>query len=312
MTSLAPSRPGLRPTSSAALAREITRRASRQSYSIIRWLVDRGRADDAFRAYAYFRWVDDIVDVAPPDRPAHLQFLAHQRQLIGKLLTGTVPDNLLPEEQMLADLIASRRDQHPGLGSYIDNMMAVMEFDADRRGRLITQAELERYTSLLATAVWDCIEYFIGHAHCYPDGPARTQAAAGAHIVHLLRDTEADLAASYFSVPREVLEAHKLTPADTRHPAYRDWVRQRVELARQCFVEGKRYLRKAGCLRGALTGWLYIARFEPVLRQIEADDYYLRATYPAPFPLLAALTGAPRAPLVTAGRTKRTQPGGAG
>ena len=51
--------------------------------------------------------------------------------------------------------------------------MAVMEFDAGRRGRLISDTELDRYSQLLAGAVMDAIGYFIGHDHGYPPGAAR-------------------------------------------------------------------------------------------------------------------------------------------
>jgi phytoene/squalene synthetase len=289
---------GLRPTSSAALARAITRRASRQTYYIVRFLVDRGRTDDAFRAYAYFRWVDDVVDAPSHDRTASLQFLSHQRQLLSGLLEGRTPGSLLPQEQMLADLLTGRRDRHPGLQSYVENMMAVMEFDAGRRGRLITQPELDRCTSLLATAVWDCIEYFIGHAHRYPASPAPTQAVTGAHVIHMLRDTHDDVEAGYFNIPRDVLEANRMTPSDVHHPAYRRWVRDRVEQARRCFTEGKAYLRRMGCMRAQVASYLYCARFEVVLRQIELDGYSLRSEYSKLPPMLAWMSRflhAPRA-----------------
>ena len=44
------------------LAASITRAASKQTYYTVRFLVDRGRVADAYRAYAYFRWVDDTLD----------------------------------------------------------------------------------------------------------------------------------------------------------------------------------------------------------------------------------------------------------
>src|SRR5512137_1215090 len=43
-------------------ASSITKSASKQTYYTIRFLVDRERVDDAYRAYGYFRWVDDILD----------------------------------------------------------------------------------------------------------------------------------------------------------------------------------------------------------------------------------------------------------
>ncbi len=43
-------------------AESITRSASKQTYYTIGFLVDRERVADAYRAYAYFRWVDDTLD----------------------------------------------------------------------------------------------------------------------------------------------------------------------------------------------------------------------------------------------------------
>jgi len=47
------------------LAPCITKAASKQAYYTIRFLVDHERVTDAYRAYAYFRWVDDILDGGP-------------------------------------------------------------------------------------------------------------------------------------------------------------------------------------------------------------------------------------------------------
>jgi len=43
----------------------------------------------------------------------------------------------------LVDLIRRDREKSTGLQSYVRNMMAVMAFDAERKGRLISQALLE-------------------------------------------------------------------------------------------------------------------------------------------------------------------------
>ena len=44
------------------LAAGITKSASKQTYYTIRFFVDRDLVNDAYRAYAYFRWVDDVLD----------------------------------------------------------------------------------------------------------------------------------------------------------------------------------------------------------------------------------------------------------
>ena len=69
---------------------------------------------------------------------------------------------------MLADLIAHDRLPESGLASFIRNFMAVIEFDAHRQGRLVSRAELQAYTTCLATAVMDGLQYFIGNGQPYP------------------------------------------------------------------------------------------------------------------------------------------------
>ena len=48
--------------SASTLATSITKSASTQTFYTIRTLVDRELIPDAYRAYAYFRWVDDTLD----------------------------------------------------------------------------------------------------------------------------------------------------------------------------------------------------------------------------------------------------------
>ena len=49
-------------TPQETIAASITKAASKQTYYTIRFLADRERVADAYRAYAYFRWVDDRLD----------------------------------------------------------------------------------------------------------------------------------------------------------------------------------------------------------------------------------------------------------
>jgi hypothetical protein len=46
----------------ATLARSITWAGSKQTYYTARLMVDRDLMDDFYRAYAYFRWADDMID----------------------------------------------------------------------------------------------------------------------------------------------------------------------------------------------------------------------------------------------------------
>jgi phytoene/squalene synthetase len=262
------------------MARAITRSASRQTDLTIRYLVDPGMVADAYRAYGYFRWVDDWLDVEIRSRQERLSFVNRQKKLMEMLYRGEVSEDLATEEVMLANLIANDREPNSGLQSYIRNMMAVMALDAERRGRLISESELHEYTHLLAVAVTEALHHFVGHCCSSPHDKMRYMAVTGAHITHMLRDTLEDADAGYYNIPHEVMTANQITPWDVDSSAYRGWVRERVRQARECFRIGSEYLAKVENLRCRLAGFAYMRRFQVVLDSIEWDGFVLRRQYP--------------------------------
>jgi phytoene/squalene synthetase len=266
--------------SSQTLAASITRAASRQTYSTVRFLVDRELIPDAYRAYAYFRWLDDQLDQGEMEKSDRVTLVERQVALMNHCYQGMWPRDPTLEEHLLADLIRGDHEKNSGLQAYLRNMMAVMAFDAERRGRLISQVELAEYCRSLATAVTEALHYFIGHDCQPPRSDARYLAATAAHITHMLRDTRDDNATGYFNIPREFLEAHRITPYEVESDAYRAWVQSRVRLARAYFNAGKDYLARVENLRCRIAGYAYIARFEGVLEAIEREGYRLRSEYP--------------------------------
>ena len=195
--------------SNQRLAEAITRSASEQTYFTIRLLVDRDRVEDAYRAYAYFRWLDDQLDEGRMTKRERLQFVECQQRLVEHCYRGEWPRSASDEESMLVELIRSEQGQRSGLRSYIRNMLAVMAFDAERRGRLISADELNEYTHNLAAAVTEAMHHFIGHGCKSPQDQTRYLAVRAAHITHMLRDTLDDIEAGYFNIPREVVEARR-------------------------------------------------------------------------------------------------------
>jgi phytoene/squalene synthetase len=258
----------------------ITWAASKQTYFTIRFLVDRDRVRNAYRAYAYFRWLDDRLDQGTLNLPARIAFVERQQARVDRCYRGDLPLYLSTQEEMLVNLICSDTEPDSGLQSYIRHMMAVMNFDAQRRGRLVSAAELSQYTHELAVAVTEAMHYFIGHGSRAPQGEARYLAVTAAHITHMLRDTLEDVESGYFNIPREIVEVQGIALRDVSSAPYRVWVSSRVDLARSLFEEARDYLSQVESLRYRLAVNAYIARFEYILDVIELDGYQLRAAYP--------------------------------
>jgi phytoene/squalene synthetase len=274
-------------------ASSITKAASKQTYYTIRFLVDRERVNDAYRSYAYFRWLDDVLDAGPGSRPAPAAgpwseseasrrgvFLDRQKSLLESCYRNESPRNVNVQERMLVELVQHDSDKDSGLQSYLRNMMRVMDFDARRRGRVISQAELDEYTRWLAIAVTENMHHFIGHGAFAPRDETRYLAVFAAHITHMIRDTYDDIRAGYFNIPREVLEANHIGPQDVDSAGYRAWVKNRVRLAREYFKAGRGYLARVRNPRCRLAGFAYTARFEWLLDTIEKEGYCLRPQYP--------------------------------
>jgi phytoene/squalene synthetase len=262
------------------LASSITKAASKQTYYMIRFLVDRARVNDAYRAYGYFRWVDDVLDSDSGSRSERRTFLDRQKSLLDNCYRGESPRDANLQENMLVELVRRDREKNSGLEAYLRNMMRVLDFDTRRRGRLISQVELNAYTRWLAIAVTEALHHFIGHGQPSPHNGARYRAATGAHITHLLRDTLEDVQAGYFNIPREYLAAKGIDPHDVESDAYRAWVQERANLARACFKSGKDYLAQVANIRCRIAGYAYIARFEVILDALERLDYRLMPAYP--------------------------------
>ena len=260
-------------------ASAITKAASKQTYYTIRFLVDRDRVDDAYRAYGYFRWVDDTLDAEATTGSERSAFLERQKSLLEKCYRNEVPRDVNIQENTLVELIQHDQEKNSGLQLYLRNMMQVMDFDVKRRGRLISQVELDVYTRWLAVAVTEVLHYFIGHDNLAPHDETRYLAVSGAHIAHMLRDTYDDARAGYYNIPHEVLETNHIGPGDLHSEAYRAWVMNRVSLSREYFQAGKRYFTGVENSRCRLAGFAYVARFEWLLDTIERESYRLRPRY---------------------------------
>jgi len=263
----------------AALARSITKKSSKQTYLTTCLLVDKDLVDDCFRAYAYLRWVDDVVDCTSQTREERITFIQRQKTLIDRLYRGDKPDGLTPEERIIADLIRNDRGEFSGLQSFIRKFIAIIEFDAYRKGQYISQGELDWYQDCLGRSVTDGIQYFVGNRCFYPETPFHYQAATAAHITHMLRDMVQDIEEGYINIPHETMQEHGFNPGDLNNLPFRAWVQARVVLAREYFNEGKRYLDELGVLRCKIAGYWYSTRFEVILDSIERDGYTLRKNY---------------------------------
>src|SRR6476620_3269232 len=102
-----------------SLASSMTYEASKQTYYTIRFLADRDRIDDAYRAYGYFRWVDDALDAESGSALERMAFLERQKSLLEKCYQGRAPQDANIHEKMLVELVQNDQEKNSGLQLYL-------------------------------------------------------------------------------------------------------------------------------------------------------------------------------------------------
>jgi phytoene/squalene synthetase len=161
----------------------------------LRLLCPRDGYQTFARVYAYFRWVDDWVDV--PDRAllGAAAFVRAQAQALGQARPGA------PEPERALGRVRSDPVWWPRIESAVRLMLEALAFDA-ARGRepqpeAAIEAQIARVGDAYLAAVWAC-----------SGAPGRVPAgllplARGATRAHLVRDQEIDAQLGYCNVPAE-------------------------------------------------------------------------------------------------------------
>ncbi len=262
------------------IARKITLRGSLQTFITAFLLVDHYRINDFFLSYAYFRWIDDQIDIHLPSQDQRLLFIQRQADIIERAHLKVQFKDLTLEEGMIVRIINNDGFSESGLKSFVDNMFAIIKFDAYRKGKKISEAELNWYTNTLSKSVTDGIFYFIDNENIAPRNRTNYLLVRGAHIAHLLRDMVDDIREGFINIPTEYLEQNNVDEIDLLSIPIRKWVEKQAILAQNLLVKGKEQIFRQKSLRRKIAGSWYSARFEVVLDAIIRDDFLLRENYP--------------------------------
>lgn len=203
-----------------ASAREVTRFHAK-SFFFVSVLLGATRRQSAFALYTFCRRLDDVIDVAPPDRREAT--LARVRGALDALYAGPVPTSLeLPwspaELEAIADTI--RRHQIPR--APFDDLVAGMQMDLEKT-RYATFRELELYAYRVAGTVGLMISYVLGFTR-----PAALERAVdlgiALQLTNILRDVREDAERGRIYLPQDELAAFGLSEQSlTQGPPGERW-----------------------------------------------------------------------------------------
>jgi phytoene synthase len=234
---------------------------------------------DAYAVYAFCRYVDDEIDLAP-DEPSRLRSLAILRELLAAACDDDSPadnardfSNALPWLAAFRDTV--RRRSIPK--HYFEDLLTGVEMD---RGavRIANWEELDRYCYHVASVVGLIMVHILTEPAPELLKPARDLGTA-MQLTNILRDIAEDWERDRLYLPLDELEKFGLTPDDIArqrmNEPFRAMMRFQIGRARAYYGnaeigivalpnDGSRF-----CVR--LMGTVYGA----ILDEIERADYHV-------------------------------------
>lgn len=248
---------------------DVTRERAGNFYHAFRLLDERPRRD-LCAAYAFFRYVDDIVD-EPGDEAAKRRALDAVRRALDTCLAGRSVEDGGPARKLftaLGDVVGRCGIDLVELGAVVDGA----EQDLTVR-RYATFAQLEDYCYKVAGSVGLVTIAILGCRDECARGPARDLGTA-MQLTNILRDVREDAARDRIYLPAEDLERFRVAEGDLSRgvggEGFEALVRFEAARARRCFESGR-----------LLDGWLapaaavvpraLAALYGAILERIEAE-----------------------------------------
>jgi len=272
-----------------ASACAMTRQSNPMVYRLARLLYNRRSFPYFLFGYAYFRWLDDMIDAPGAPSEAIQAVAASQKALFTALYEGldlgTAPRNR-PEE-MLVQMVRFDRANGCRLRPFIADMFSALEFDAKRRYQTRSQCDLDIYSHALGRSYTNVLKVFTSPGSFSETNPLSHEAGFAAHQVHILRDLYVDLSLGYCNVSREDLATFRWKVEDLSRVDILPWVHATACKARAAFRRGLQGIAHIPNPRCRLLGYATSAHYMLVLDRLQLNGYNL-ATLP---PVSAAAEG---------------------
>ncbi|HEV7203228.1 MAG TPA: squalene/phytoene synthase family protein [Jatrophihabitans sp.] len=243
----------------AAIAATAMEQHATENFPVALRILPRTPREKLARLYAYARFVDDIGDTAPGDRPALLDLVERDvRRLPGQATLAPVaalgPD-LLPQQPLLDLIEANRRDQ---------TVTRYASFD-----------DLLDYCSLSAAPVGRLVLHLAG-VHDEVAGAESDAVCAALQVLEHCQDVAEDARAGRIYLPLDDLTEAGVDQdeliADRTSPALAAVVGRQVGRAEELLHRGRPLLRRlSGWSRVAVTG--YVAGGLATVRALRRADF---------------------------------------
>jgi hypothetical protein len=178
-------------------------------------------------AYAYMRWLDDIVDNISNNESTINNFLVHQRKLINNLYNGKNITTQIEQEKLLIDFI----NYDISIGCQLKEdfliMLETLFFDLNRRHKICTKFEIEEYSYRMAKSFSSFILHFLNGENVKEKEEIITLASYGCQA-YMLRDLAEDIKNGLINIDKETIDKYGINIKEPHCDQILIWIRKKA------------------------------------------------------------------------------------
>ena len=232
------------------------------------------KRSDAYAVYAFCRYVDDQIDLAP-DESARLRSLADLSHLLHAAYSpATEADSFaasLPWLRAFRETIQRRAIP----AAYFEDLLKGVEMDRGRV-RLQTWSDLDRYCYHVAGVVGLIMVHVLAEPSPELLPPARDLGTA-MQLTNILRDIAEDWQRDRLYLPADELEKFGLTADDIAHQrtgdSFRALMRFQIGRARACYAQAEPGIAALPADGSRFCARLMSTIYGAILDEIERADF---------------------------------------
>lgn len=251
----------------------------RKSHPFTFWysfsFFSRSRRNTLFRAYEYFRWVDDYIDDKKTLTKDAKRLLSREIRLISTLYSHKPITPTYIFEEYISSVISEDYENRNGMQEIINGFFCALSWDVRRRNRIPTAKELTSYSQYLGCSYSQGITYGLNY---HPTDSrfleVSNNCGVAAHITHMLRDFFIDLEIGYINISKEDIEKYHINLSSNRQDlkmALSPWCKDQFLKTQNLFNQGLNSINKLPGFRARFAFRLISIRYLLILKKVKRD-----------------------------------------
>jgi phytoene/squalene synthetase len=212
----------------------------------------------ALLGFAYLKVLDNAVD-EDPDAYRALRLLTSQREFIRGVYSGReVRDELPALDRFGYHLFRYDRDSGSYLRPFLEKFIETMEFDVNRRNRILSEVDLDGWAVDVGEAWLEYLGHFAARGQRLPKSFLERTSLAYIWADSII-DVENDLRYGIISIPEDDIKRFGLT-LDPSDPRLDSWISAQSEKVMGYFESALAETRRLKSRRMRILTLLYLKR----------------------------------------------------